>query len=169
MALSLDNAKELGQILEANPIPTFVVDANSQITHWNRACELLTDIPAADMIGTDRHREAFYSERRELMADLIVRGADTAEGVGRFTARNSKGLNEPERVMKARIFFPELGRETANGWFLPQRHSKMPMGILSVPSKPCRTLPSAGWPSRQFAPAKLATASFSNPPMMPSF
>jgi PAS domain S-box-containing protein len=108
MALPIDTARELGQILEANPIPTFVVNTNSQITHWNRACELLTDIPAADMIGTDRHREAFYCQRRELLADLIVRGADTAE-LSALYGDKFKNSQRTRAGYEGEDFFPKLG------------------------------------------------------------
>ena len=103
-----NEARKLNQILEANPIPTFVVDSNSKITHWNRACELLTDIPAADMIGTRKHREAFYSESRELMADLIVRCADTKELSALYGDRfNSSKLTKAG--YEGEDFFPKLG------------------------------------------------------------
>ncbi|MCB2149230.1 MAG: PAS domain S-box protein [Deltaproteobacteria bacterium] len=103
-----NEARKLNQILEANPIPTFVVDSNSKITHWNRACELLTDIPAADMIGTENHREAFYSEHRELMADLIVRQATPTEMSALYGDRfNSSQLTK--EGYEGEGFFPELG------------------------------------------------------------
>jgi PAS domain S-box-containing protein len=109
MDLPIDNARELGQILEANPIPTFVVDSNSKITHWNRACVLLTDIPAADMIGTDKHQEAFYCQRRELMADLIVRGADTAE-LSALYGDKVKNSQRTRAGYEGEDFFPKLGK-----------------------------------------------------------
>ena len=103
-----NEARKLNQILEANPIPTFVVDSNSKITHWNRACELLTDIPAADMIGTENHREAFYSERRELMADLIVRRAAVTDLSALYGGRY-KSSQLTKEGYEGEDFFPKLG------------------------------------------------------------
>ena len=103
-----NETRKLYQILEANPIPTFVVDSNSKITHWNRACELLTDIPAADMIGTDKHREAFYSERRELMADLIVRRAAVTDLSALYGGRY-KSSQLTKEGYEGEDFFPKLG------------------------------------------------------------
>ena len=77
--MKIADTRKLAQILEGNPIPTFVIDADCKITHWNRGCELLTNIPASEVVGTDKHREAFYPYRRELMADLIVRQASKSD------------------------------------------------------------------------------------------
>ena len=35
-------------ILEGTPIPTFVIDCNHRVTHWNRACEAIIGISAAE-------------------------------------------------------------------------------------------------------------------------
>lgn len=96
------------QILEGNPIPTFVIDADCQISHWNRACEMLTTIPAADMIGTDNHREAFYIQRRELMADLIVRRAG-ADELSMFYGDKYQASPHIEGGYEGEDFFPSLG------------------------------------------------------------
>jgi PAS domain S-box-containing protein len=100
---------KLSQILEGNPIPTFVINSDKKITHWNRACELLTDILANDVIGTDKHRDAFYDEYRRLMADLIVDNTsedDLAKLYGdKF--RTSKLISDG---YQGENFFPKLGK-----------------------------------------------------------
>ena len=65
-------AQILAQIIDGDPVPTFVLDANHQITHWNRACELVTGQKSSDMVGTKDQWKAFYPESRPVMADLIV-------------------------------------------------------------------------------------------------
>jgi diguanylate cyclase (GGDEF)-like protein/PAS domain S-box-containing protein len=62
----------LTQILQGSPVPTFVIDANHTVTHWNRACEVIMGIPAAAMIGTRDQWRAFYPQPRPVMADLIL-------------------------------------------------------------------------------------------------
>ena len=80
-------AVRLLDILEGTPIPTFVIDCNHRVTHWNRACEAIIGISAADMVGTSRQWQAFYPEPRPVMADLIVDGI-TDEMVARlYTGR----------------------------------------------------------------------------------
>jgi len=108
-AASRENgARNLAQIVEGNPIATFVIDAGCKITYWNRACELLTGMPAAEMIGTDRHREALYSHRRELMADLIVRQATTDEMTVVY-GHELKDSRHTRKGYQSEGFFPNLG------------------------------------------------------------
>jgi PAS domain S-box-containing protein len=67
------------QIVQGNPIPTFVIDANHFITHCNKAFENLTGIPAEDIIGTKRQWLPFYSSERPILADLLVDNASEEE------------------------------------------------------------------------------------------
>jgi len=53
-------------------VPTFVLDAQGRVIVWNEACERLTDMPAADVIGTREHWRAFYDQPRPCLADLII-------------------------------------------------------------------------------------------------
>jgi len=53
-------------------VPTFVLDAERRVTIWNHACERLTGIPAAEMLGTSDHWRGFYNEPRHCLADLIA-------------------------------------------------------------------------------------------------
>ena len=53
---------------------TFVLDKNGTVIIWNHACEVLTGIPANEVIGTRDHWKAFYSEQRLCLADVIVQG-----------------------------------------------------------------------------------------------
>jgi len=103
-----DNHLDPTQILEGNPIPTFVIDAQCKITHWNRACELLTGIPALEMLGTDNHREAFYCQRRKLMADLIVNQA-TSDDLNMVYGGKVKNCRQTRNGYEGEDFFPRLG------------------------------------------------------------
>ncbi|MFZ5775393.1 MAG: ATP-binding protein [Thermodesulfobacteriota bacterium] len=69
----LESQERLGQILQGSSIPTFVIDVNHVITHWNRACEVLTGYRAEEMVGTQNQWKAFYSYKRPCLADLVVR------------------------------------------------------------------------------------------------
>jgi diguanylate cyclase (GGDEF)-like protein/PAS domain S-box-containing protein len=62
----------LTEIIEGNPVPTFVIDADHRVTHWNRACEVVMGVPAATMIGTRNQWQAFYPQPRPVMADLVL-------------------------------------------------------------------------------------------------
>jgi hypothetical protein len=69
---------------------------------------MLTGIPAADMIGTGNHREAFYVRRRELMADLIVRRAGTYD-FSMLYGGKFKGSQLIKNGYEGEEFFPKLG------------------------------------------------------------
>jgi two-component system NtrC family sensor kinase len=72
--LQIHAQKVLAQIIDSSPVPTFVIDRDHLITHWNRACEQVLGIPATDMVGTRRQQKVFYDRERPTMADLIVDG-----------------------------------------------------------------------------------------------
>jgi len=96
------------QIIDGNSIASFVIDKNHKITHWNRACELLTGLSAEKMIGTDDQWSAFYADKRPVMADLIVDGhpMDDLRIHYRRKGRKSGISND---AYEAVDFFPNLG------------------------------------------------------------
>ncbi|HRE18909.1 MAG TPA: PAS domain S-box protein, partial [Rhodocyclaceae bacterium] len=65
----------LAQILEGSPVPTFVLDADNVVTHWNQACEKIIGTPAKEMVGTRDQWRAFYPEPRPVLADLVMSGS----------------------------------------------------------------------------------------------
>lgn len=67
-----ENKDRLTQIIHGNSIPTFVIDQNHRITHWNKALERLTGISSQDTVGTNEQWKAFYAFERPTMADLIL-------------------------------------------------------------------------------------------------
>lgn len=67
-----ESERRLSQILDASPIPTFVIDAEHRVTHWNRACEKLTGLSAKAMLGQRKAWQPFYAARRPTMADFVV-------------------------------------------------------------------------------------------------
>lgn len=78
-AAQLHAQQILAQIVHVNPMPMFVIDADCVVTHWNQACEMITGISTADMVGTSNHWRAFYTKQRLVLADLVVNGASEAE------------------------------------------------------------------------------------------
>lgn len=67
-----ENKDRLTQIIHGNSIPTFVIDQNHRITHWNKALERLTGISSIETVGTSEQWKAFYAHKRPTMADLIL-------------------------------------------------------------------------------------------------
>lgn len=69
----------LVRIIDGSSIPSFVINKQHKVTHWNTAIEALTGIKREEIIGTDEQWRAFYHEKRPVMADLIVDGASKKE------------------------------------------------------------------------------------------
>lgn len=98
---------------EGSPIPTFVIDVNHVVTHYNKACAQLLGVPASDVIGRSGLGKVFYGVERPVMADLIIDGAmlDIISDLYQNTYRSS--LTIPE-AYEAEDFFPRLG--TSGRW-----------------------------------------------------
>jgi len=64
------------QLMEMLAIPVFVLDGSCRVMLWNRACERLTGMPAAEVLGTREHWRSFFDEQRPTLADLLIEGRD---------------------------------------------------------------------------------------------
>jgi PAS domain S-box-containing protein len=65
--------RSLADILSFLPDATFVIDLEGKVTAWNSAMEMLTSVPADDILGKGNYEYAlpFYKQRRPMLADLI--------------------------------------------------------------------------------------------------
>lgn len=97
----------LAQIVDGDPVPTLVINAEHKVTHWNKACTLVTGMSAEAMIGSDRHWSAFYPEERPIMADLIVSGdMENLQTLYNGIFRRSPVVPD---ALEAESFFPHFG------------------------------------------------------------
>lgn len=107
--LSLCESQErLQHIVEGITIPTFVINKNHIVTHWNQACANITGVPADEVIGTRQQWRAFYTSERPVMADLIVDRV-----IEDMVARHYGGKYLHSKVIngafEAEDFFPHFG------------------------------------------------------------
>lgn len=93
---------------DGNPVPTFVIDMDHVITHWNKACEMTIARTAAEMIGTRNQWEPFYPEPRPVLADLIVSGT-VDEVVDTYYPKKFRRSVLVPGAYEAEDFFPHLG------------------------------------------------------------
>lgn len=101
------NEQRLSQIVDGSSIPTFVIDAEHRITHWNKACANLTGFDAQQMLGSKDAWKAFYPAPRPTMANLVMSEAlddAVAEHYQKF-ARSSL----IDGAVEAEGFFPQMG------------------------------------------------------------
>jgi PAS domain S-box-containing protein len=59
-------------LVKNSAAPTFVLDNGHRVMLWNSACEELTGLKAADIVGTDEQWKPFYDHIRPVLADVIL-------------------------------------------------------------------------------------------------
>ncbi|MEF8836105.1 MAG: PAS domain S-box protein, partial [Candidatus Thermoplasmatota archaeon] len=104
------NETWLSQIIENSSIPTFVIDEKHKVTHWNKACENLTDVSKEAVIGTQDAWKGFYDEERPVMADLVLKDASKEE-IREYYGDKFSESDLLEEAHEAVDFFPEFGDE----------------------------------------------------------
>lgn len=62
----------LENILHNLSSPTFIIDSDHIVLHWNKACEELTGLPAEKVIGTNTQWRGFYRMARPCLADTYI-------------------------------------------------------------------------------------------------
>ncbi len=105
---SIRQQQTISQIIQGSTIPTFVIDRNHVVTHWNKALEKLTGFPAKDVVGTSRQWAPFWERERPSMADVILDQIDADEIQKLYGAKWQKSALI-ESAYEAEIFFPKLG------------------------------------------------------------
>ncbi|WP_319522072.1 PAS domain S-box protein [uncultured Desulfosarcina sp.] len=111
-----ENQRTLSQIIQGSTIPTFVLNRDHLITHWNQAIEKLTGHGATEMVGTDRQWAPFWDSERPSMADLILDQKGDQE-IWDLYGGNWKKSELIEGAYEAEVFFPNLGKGGRWCWF----------------------------------------------------
>ncbi|MFH2052995.1 MAG: PAS domain S-box protein, partial [bacterium] len=99
-----ESERRLSDILQFFPDPTLVIDGHGVVTAWNRALEVLTGVPASEMLGKGDHAYAlpFYGERRPILIDLALQ--DDPNLHQKYTAIERRG-----DILEAEANTPRLG------------------------------------------------------------
>lgn len=93
--------RQMADIINFLPDATWVIDKGGCIVAWNRACEELTGVSAAEMIGQGNHVYAvpFYGVNRPLLIDGALQGVP-------LTDHNYCSLEQATHVVTAEAFVP---------------------------------------------------------------
>lgn len=59
-------------LLENCPVATVVIGTDHKVIVWNKAAEEFTGVAASQILGTDKHQEAFYGYKRPTLGDIII-------------------------------------------------------------------------------------------------
>ncbi len=113
---SIESEIALSQIIEGSTIPTFVLDKDHIVTHWNTAMENLTGAKAKTMVGTTRQSTPFWGEERPTMADVILDQISEDEIQKLYGEKWRKSVLI-EEAYEAEVFFPRLGESGKWCWF----------------------------------------------------
>jgi two-component system, NtrC family, sensor kinase len=100
--------KMLSQIIDGAPVPSLVIDKQHRVTHWNTACERMTGIKRNEVIGTRDAWKSFYTEKRPLLAEMIVDGADEATLQSYYGGQMNRSSTLAGGV-EVEAFFPQFG------------------------------------------------------------
>jgi PAS domain S-box-containing protein len=104
----VERERALSQIIEGNTIPTFVINKEHIVTHWNRACEKLTGYKAEEIVGTNKQWLPFRPEKRPIMADVIVDEMEEEE-IEKYYGHSWRKSALIEGAYEAEEFFPHIG------------------------------------------------------------
>jgi PAS domain S-box-containing protein len=104
----LQGEKILYQIMQGSTIPTFVINKDHIVTHWNKAIERLTGYSADEIVGTNRHWKAFYDGEKPIMADLIVDKVQE-ENIEQYYGKKGRKSRLIDGAFEAEDFFLHMG------------------------------------------------------------
>jgi PAS domain S-box-containing protein len=99
----------LAKIIDGFPIPLFVINKQHEVMYWNTAVAALSGTESKEIIGTDKHWRAFYTEKRPAMADLIVDGAPARE-IEAYYPGKCKKSRLIDGAYEAEDFFSDIER-----------------------------------------------------------
>ncbi|MBL4901379.1 MAG: transporter substrate-binding domain-containing protein [Desulfocapsa sp.] len=102
------NEARMKQIVEGIPIPTYVVDENRKVTHWNRACELLTGKTADQIVGTKNYYKAFYANKTYSIVDLLLDNVLTKR-VQQHDSTTYRESSVLKGAYETELYFSDLG------------------------------------------------------------
>jgi two-component system NtrC family sensor kinase len=106
-----ESRQQFADIVDFLPDPTWVVDRQGRVLAWNHACETLTGVMAADMIGKGDYEYAlpFYGDRRPILVDAAMDPGVPVDPD--YTDVVRKG-----DTLAAEVFLPKLGPEGTHLW-----------------------------------------------------
>lgn len=103
-----DSQERLAAIVAGLTIPTFVINAEHTVTHWNEACQKITGVSSRDVIGTREQWRAFYPSERPVMADMIMAPA-REHAMERYYGDKCRRSDVISDAFEAEDFFPHFG------------------------------------------------------------
>ncbi len=95
-AMLLEQKNFSEQVIDKSAVAVFVLAHDHTVVLWNRACEELTGVRAAEMIGTSNHWRPFYEQQRPTLADIILENEH--ETVSLLYAKSGRSTLIPDGI-----------------------------------------------------------------------
>jgi methyl-accepting chemotaxis protein len=119
---AVDSADTWKAFFAALAAPAFALDRDGKVIAWNPACERLTGLPAAKVMGTAEHWRGFYRAERPCLANVALQGG----GEGLYAAQSgdsAKGALRAENWCE----LPSSGRRylTIDAVLVRDRHGEV--------------------------------------------
>jgi PAS domain S-box-containing protein len=112
----LENERTQSQIIQGSTIPTFVINKDHIVTHWNTALEKLSGRAAGEVVGTNRQWAPFWQKERPTMADVIL-DRTSEEDIQKLYGSHWRKSMLIEGAYEAEVFFPTVGESGKWLWF----------------------------------------------------
>ncbi len=106
---SLADELLISQIIDGSTAPTFVINKEHIVDHWNKALERLTGCLAEEIVGTDRQWKPFRNKKRPIMADIILDQYEAGE-IDKYYGKKWRRSRLIEGGYEAEEFFPNLNK-----------------------------------------------------------
>jgi len=105
---NLNYRETLSDIIKSNSIPTLVINKDHVITHFNKACEALTNFSRKKMIGSKNQWMPFFQDEKPILADLIIDGASEKTIIEHYQGKCNRS-SFTEGGYEGEFLFPKLG------------------------------------------------------------
>jgi PAS domain S-box-containing protein len=112
----LEKERTQSQIIQGSTIPTFVIDKDHVVTHWNKALEKLSGRSSEEVVGTRGQWAPFWRRQRPTMADVILDQTDRLE-IQKLYGTHWRESALIEGAYEAEVFFPTVGEQGKWLWF----------------------------------------------------
>ncbi|MFA5332140.1 MAG: PAS domain S-box protein [Methanoregula sp.] len=107
-----DSKKQLADIINFLPDPTFAINVSGIVIAWNRAMEEMTGTPASDILGKGDYEYAriIYGDRRPMIVDLVCRPDEE------FEKAHYAYIQRTPTTLTAETVFKKEGRPGVHLW-----------------------------------------------------
>jgi PAS domain-containing protein len=110
LTLDADTVKGVTQIVANIPYAAFAIDTHHHIIHWNKGMEELTGVPAGERESTNLQWSPFYSQKRRILADLVLDEMPEEDYQRHYPGRHRENP-AIKKAYDAADFFASIGPE----------------------------------------------------------